>query len=159
MADSGDKERTVVIAMDRSPYSEYAFEYYLSEIHRPTDHIIFVHVPELYNITMQAPMVMADVTVVTDLLQQEEKEIKAYLEVLGQKLKSHNVGGKVKSVGGTPGEVIVKVAEDEGATLIVTGTRGMGQIRRTFMGSVSDYVIHHSHVPVLVCRHKGHESK
>ena len=60
----------------------------------------------------------------------------------------------MKSVGGTPGEVIVKVSEEENATLIITGTRGMGQIRRTFMGSVSDYVIHHSHVPVLVCRHK-----
>ncbi|XP_041350433.1 universal stress protein Slr1101-like isoform X2 [Gigantopelta aegis] len=158
MADSGDKERTVVIAMDRSPYSEYAFEWYMDNIHKKGDHIILLHSPE-YHTIVQSPMVMADVTVVTDLLQQEEKEIKAYLEVLGQKLKSHNVGGKVKSVGGTPGEVIVKVAEDEGATLIVTGTRGMGQIRRTFMGSVSDYVIHHSHVPVLVCRHKGHESK
>lgn len=66
------------------------------------------------------------------------------------------VGGKVKSVGGNAGEVIVKVAKDENATLIVTGTRGMGKIRRTFLGSISDYVIHHSPVPVLVCRHKDH---
>jgi len=28
---------------------------------------------------------------------------------------------------------------------------GLDAIRRTFLGSVSDYVIHHSKVPVLIC--------
>jgi len=28
---------------------------------------------------------------------------------------------------------------------------GLSAIRRTFLGSVSDYVIHHSKVPVLIC--------
>lgn len=50
------------------------------------------------------------------------------------------------------GEAIVSVAKEEKAQLIVTGCRGMGKIRRTFLGSVSDYVIHHAHCPVLVCR-------
>ena len=30
----------------------------------------------------------------------------------------------------------------------------MGTVRRTLLGSVSDHVMHHSHVPVLICRHK-----
>lgn len=69
------------------------------------------------------------------------------------------IGGKVKSISGVPGEVIAQLAKDEKASLIVTGTRGMGKIRRTFLGSVSDYVIHHAHVPVLVARHKGHHQE
>lgn len=44
------------------------------------------------------------------------------------------------------------MAKEEHADIIVTGTRGQGKIRRTLLGSVSDYIIHHSHVPVLVCR-------
>jgi hypothetical protein len=36
--------------------------------------------------------------------------------------------------------------------LIVIGTRGLGKIRRTFLGSVSDFVVHHADMPVLVCR-------
>ena len=62
--------------------------------------------------------------------------------------------GKFRTGQGKPGEVICKIAEEENAKLIITGTRGLGKIRRTFLGSVSDYIIHHSHVPVLVTRHK-----
>ncbi|KAJ8310947.1 hypothetical protein KUTeg_011501 [Tegillarca granosa] len=35
----------------------------------------------------------------------------------------------------------------------LTGARGAGTVRRTLMGSVSDYLVHHSHKPVLVCKH------
>ena len=59
----------------------------------------------------------------------------------------------MKSIGGNPGEIIVKVSRDMKAQLIVLGSRGMGTIRRTLLGSVSDYVMHHSHIPVLVCKH------
>ena len=34
--------------------------------------------------------------------------------------------------------------------LIVVGSRGMGTVRRTILGSTSDYIIHHAHVPVVV---------
>ena len=36
-------------------------------------------------------MVMADVTVITDLMHEEEKRIKTFLEHLGQKLKDKGV--------------------------------------------------------------------
>ncbi len=51
-----------------------------------------------------------------------------------------------------PGEMIVSVAEKEKGTVIVMGTRGMGKLARTFLGSVSNYVLNHSNCPVLVCR-------
>ena len=55
---------------------------------------------------------------------------------------------------GKVGEAIVTAAKEEKAALIVVGTRGMGKVRRTILGSVSDYILHHSHVPVLICCHK-----
>ena len=53
-----------------------------------------------------------------------------------------------------PGESLCSVAEAQGAAGIVMGTRGMGKLRRTILGSVSDYVLHHAHCPVLVVRPK-----
>lgn len=43
-------------------------------------------------------MVMADVTVLTDLWQEEEKRIKKLLETLGQKMKDHGVSILMKSL-------------------------------------------------------------
>lgn len=64
------------------------------------------------------------------------------------------VPGHIRSVFcSKPGEAIVDVAKEEHAMLVVMGTRGQGTVRRTFLGSVSDYVLHHAHCPVLVARH------
>lgn len=59
--------------------------------------------------------------------------------------------------GGKPGEVICRVAEEEGAEMIVMGTRGLGRFHRTLVGSVSDYVVHHAPCPVLIYRTPGEE--
>ena len=85
--------------------------------------------------------------------------IKVLVQLCIELLSVFQVGGKVKSVGGNAGEVVCRVAKEEGAHMIVTGTRGMGKLRRTFLGSISDYIIHHSPVPVLVCRHKDHHKE
>lgn len=48
------------------------------------------------------------------------------------------------------GPSIVSEAKAANADLIVLGTRGMNTLRRTLLGSVSDYVLHHATVPVAV---------
>jgi nucleotide-binding universal stress UspA family protein len=64
-------------------------------------------------------------------------------------------GGKVSGTHlemGRPDEEIVVLAEEIRAGLIVTGSRGLGGIRRALMGSVSDSVVKHAHCPVMVVR-------
>ncbi|KAJ8301766.1 hypothetical protein KUTeg_020753 [Tegillarca granosa] len=61
--------------------------------------------------------------------------------------------GKVKAIHSKkPAEGILDAANKLGANLIITGTRGLGTIRRTLMGSVSAYVLEHASVPVIICR-------
>jgi nucleotide-binding universal stress UspA family protein len=50
---------------------------------------------------------------------------------------------------GDPGEGIVAAAEAEGADLVVVGSRGRTTVGR-LLGSVSDAVVRHCRVPVLV---------
>ena len=54
-----------------------------------------------------------------------------------------------------PGQVIVRVANETDASMVVMGSRGMGTIRRTILGSVSDYVVHHCSKPVVVVTDAG----
>ena len=66
------------------------------------------------------------------------------------------ISGEVKAIHcKNPGEGVVQAANDCGAAMIVTGSRGLGAIRRTILGSVSDYILHHAHVPVAVCHQKA----
>ena len=50
----------------------------------------------------------------------------------------------------SPGELILRSLDKYHGTAVVMGTRGFGIVRRTILGSVSQYVITHSHVPVTV---------
>lgn len=59
--------------------------------------------------------------------------------------------GKIRTESGKPGDVIIQTACQEKAGLIVIGSRGQGKLKRTMSGSVSDYVLHHSKCPVVIC--------
>ena len=49
-----------------------------------------------------------------------------------------------------PGQILVNTAVQQKAKMIVVGSRGVGAIRRTLLGTVSDYVIHNVDIPVVI---------
>ena len=49
------------------------------------------------------------------------------------------------------GDAIVEEAAEEKASMVVLGTRGTSDTKRSVLGSVSNHVLHHAHCPVLVC--------
>ncbi len=51
---------------------------------------------------------------------------------------------------GHPPEEILKAADEEGCDVIVLGTHGKGFLANTFLGSVSNAVLHLTRKPVLV---------
>lgn len=55
-------------------------------------------------------------------------------------------------VEGASGQSIVQIADEVHADVIVIGSHGKGWFKRVVLGSVSEYVLHHSKVPVLVIR-------
>ncbi|XP_041997353.1 universal stress protein YxiE-like [Salvia splendens] len=53
---------------------------------------------------------------------------------------------------GDPKETICRAVEEMNIHLLVVGSRGLGQIKRAFLGSVSDYLAQHAKCPVLVVK-------
>jgi nucleotide-binding universal stress UspA family protein len=82
-----------------------------------------------------------------------ERDAETFLKEQAEKISSG--GGKVAEThlrSGDPDKEILRTAEALGVGLIVIGSRGLGAITRTLIGSVSDSVVRHAHCPVFVVR-------
>jgi nucleotide-binding universal stress UspA family protein len=53
----------------------------------------------------------------------------------------------------TTGAVIVRVAREMNADVLVIGSSRKGWLSRLFSGSVSDYVAHHAPCPIMLIGH------
>ncbi|XP_014511359.1 uncharacterized protein LOC106770051 isoform X1 [Vigna radiata var. radiata] len=82
---------------------------------------------------------------------QEEKSA----SVLSRALKMcHDKLVKAESMilNGDPREMICEAAEQMQVNLLVLGSRGLGALKRTLLGSVSDYCAHHARTPILIVK-------
>lgn len=77
----------------------------------------------------------------------EEKEI---LENIYNEQKINVSVRDVYTNTSNPAIELIKIANAEHADLIVSGSRGLGKIGALFLGSVSNYLIQNSNIPVLV---------
>lgn len=153
-----DGQRVVAIAIDGSENAKFAFQFYVQNVRKEEDKVYLLHSVEtnsvLHSTGWYSSPYMFDHEVIMKLLEDEKDKIKHRLGQFALLLQESGINGTVKSVHAEePGHGICKAAEEIGASIIIVGTRGLGKVRRTFMGSVSDYVLHHSHVPVLICKH------
>ena len=80
----------------------------------------------------------------------DSKEVAEKFEKLcNEKRMDHRV--HVQSANNdSPGQTLCNIANRSMCDVIVMGTRGLDTVRRTFLGSVSDYVIHHAGLPTVV---------
>jgi nucleotide-binding universal stress UspA family protein len=77
-------------------------------------------------------------------------------EILDEQVQKIESAGTVVTQahlrGGRTSDEVIGLSEELGVGLLVVGSRGLGTVRRIFMGSHSEEIVHHSHVPVLVVR-------
>lgn len=74
------------------------------------------------------------------------------LQKAAELAEKEGVKARTLSVDGHSGTAIVRVAEREGADLIVMGAVGRSMVEEALVGSVSHYVVRHAHCPVLVVK-------
>ncbi len=81
-------------------------------------------------------------------------EVKKFMEEAKVLAAQNGIVFKEKLMRGDIGYNIIKLAHNkkEKFNLIVIGSRGRGSIKEMFFGSVSNYVIHASKIPVLVVK-------
>jgi nucleotide-binding universal stress UspA family protein len=149
-------QRSILIAVDSSQNAIDAFNFYATHIHQPENSVHVVYGAELPPVTTNEAMVMCPSTW-DNLMEAEKQETQQLEKRFADLMHAHNMAGRIQALRcGRAGELIVEVAKEEGVVLIVIGSRGQGVLRRTLMGSVSQYVLHHAHCPVVVITQPHH---
>ena len=89
-------------------------------------------------------------------MQIKEDVIKASKKILDSAEKKcgiANIEFESKIIpGGDPGYDIVKFAAKQRVSTIVIGARGVNPLKEMFLGSVSNYVLHKSKIPVMIVK-------
>ncbi|OON17271.1 universal stress family protein, partial [Opisthorchis viverrini] len=152
-APEGRDSRIVIFPIDGSVHSERALSWYLDNMRAPNDHAVFINVIEpvysspAFGMSMESPMQ-------PDIARVMESSIASGKKLCQNKMKHAKElalpAEAFLHVDSRPGHAIIKAVGGHHGDVVVMGSRGMGVIRRTFLGSVSDYVLHHSHVPVVI---------
>ncbi len=109
-----------------------------------------VHIPAALAGSTVLPGGATDVAVVTRLMEQAAEGV---ITVTTPLLEDAQVDYTARIEYGLAAETIVKVANEEGADLIVMGSRGLTAASALLLGSVSHKVLHAVHdKPVLIVR-------
>ncbi|KNE54429.1 hypothetical protein AMAG_00404 [Allomyces macrogynus ATCC 38327] len=145
--------RTVLISLDASPHSAYAFAWAVDHLLLPRDHIVLVNVRALAASHAALYHDETGAQYVRDLDDEHRSASHALLQHYGATLRHAGFTSvRAISIRGDARADVVRKAHDIDATVVVCGSRGLGSIKRAFLGSVSTYLAHHCACPVLVIR-------
>ena len=141
--------KTILIGTDGSPNSAHALQWTAGLARVLDAEVVAVHAvdPRLFvpAIETLGPPPAAAVG------EEWYDEIKgAFEKDWVQPLRDAGVRYQTKFVDGSPALVLCDLADELGADLIVVGSRGRGGFAGLVLGSVSNYVMHHSRRPVAV---------
>jgi nucleotide-binding universal stress UspA family protein len=132
---------TIVLALDGSAPSNKALDYAATLAKESGGRIVAVHVKELMAGRAAGPIHL------------DEDEIQASIRDQIKALKDDGLKAELQvttTMTGGPAHVIADAAEQEGADVIVTGTRGHTALAGVFLGSVAQRLLHLAPCPVLV---------
>uniref|UniRef100_A0A0E0JJF9 UspA domain-containing protein n=1 Tax=Oryza punctata TaxID=4537 RepID=A0A0E0JJF9_ORYPU len=157
----GPKLQKVMVAVDESDCSHHALEWALRNL-APTI------APPLLVLTVQPLLPLGYVSaasfgsplgtpvVAPELIQsmqeQQQQLSKALLDKAKQICAQHGVAVETMIKVGDPKEMICEAAEESKVDLLIVGSHSRGPVQRLFLGSVSNYCMHHSKCPVLVVK-------
>lgn len=141
--------RHILHPTDFSPGAEPALHWALTLCRTFGAELILLHVLELSLGALAGyPPEMLSVPATGELLQQ----IRAEAADRMARLAAHCPGARTLMREGLPRAVILEVAREVGADLIVMGTHGRTGLAHVFFGSVAEHVVRHSPIPVLTVR-------
>jgi nucleotide-binding universal stress UspA family protein len=107
-------------------------------------------VPTTLDMSIQPGLLSNDYQTQQILIEQQIEAAQTILKAYSEQAQSDGVPTEFDYPVGETGHQLCEVAKDWGADLIVVGRRGRSGLAEAFLGSVSNYVVHHAPCSVLV---------
>jgi len=158
--------KKVLIAVDETEGSKSVLSVFQNMV-RPPESVVLVHVQNLEGKSMMVDMLSnSELDTIRESI--EGTEYKEALDRKSEKIlnfyrKELENGGlvSIKTVvrAGVASEEILKIAQEEGVDLIVTGYNGKSFMQRMVAGSISKDIEKNAPVPVLVAKSLTAEEK
>ncbi|KAI8820700.1 uncharacterized protein EV422DRAFT_59939 [Fimicolochytrium jonesii] len=153
-------QRIIAVALDQSEHSEYAFNWALENLINPqSDQVVLLNVREVVNVPASFGLIYMDIRDWIDRTEYEQMMVShKLLKHFGARIVKAGAKCRAIALRGDPRDELLHKVKEVNADMLVIGSRGMGTLKRAFVGSVSDYCVHNSECPVVVVRHK-HEKE
>ncbi len=150
----------ILVAVDRSETNKSVFESAVSLTKATGAKLMLLHVlsenemgyPVLPTYAYYPMMDDRNFEVYREKLAEYKKWGLDFLQDLAEKATEAGVDTEYTQLTGNPGQTICELADTWEADLIIVGSRGLKGLKEMFLGSVSNYVTHHTPCSVLIVR-------
>ncbi|KAI3738462.1 hypothetical protein L2E82_28494 [Cichorium intybus] len=98
------------------------------------------------------PSMYASAAMVESVRKAQRENAGELLSRAFQICKESKIKAETLILEGNPKEMICEAVEQMHFDLLVVGSRGLGAIKRAFLGSISDFCAHHAKCPILIVK-------
>jgi nucleotide-binding universal stress UspA family protein len=143
--------KNILVCLDGSKFAEQILPYAVGMARRFDGQLILLEVTKAPSAIVESSLGLYRATKIEDFLR-SEAEADKYLEGVAKKLLKRKLEVKYVIRSGKPGEVIVGYAQENRIRLIALTTHGRTGLQHVVFGSVAEFVLRNSGLPVLLKR-------
>ncbi len=144
----------ILVCLDGSKLAEQILPYAAEQAARFGGSLVLFQVVSLASIPTPTGIESVPVAVPNDQLADAEAAARDYLNGLALPLRDKGMKVQCVTMVGHPADSIVSYAEENRFDLVAIATHGRSGLKRLVFGSVADYVIRKSGLPILLIKPK-----
>lgn len=143
--------RKILVCLDGSSLAEQILPHVTAEAKSCGGQVILVHVVDISS-TVYAPTQAFAKPHWQEHLKHEDEEARKYVGTIAERLRSEGIETDAVVLQGLTGQSIVEYADRSQVDLIALTTHARSNLGRLVFGSVADYVLRNSTLPILTMR-------